>query len=117
MVIIKPHTIRIAPVSQAVLTTGILADPATGAASPSIRCLCTPLSPQEAYSQLGATLVNPWSVLLEVSDAVAYSAPNAEILFNGKQFWQKGAAEVRSNGDAADCAVLWMAENQYPLEG
>ena len=117
MVMIKPHTITISPVNQATLSNGVLGNPAPGTASSAIRCLCTPMQPQEAYARFGATLINPWKVLMEVGDAVTHASPNALVEFDGRQYWQKGAAEILNNGDPADCAVVLMSENQYPLEG
>jgi len=116
MIAIKPHSITFAAVSQAVLSNGVLGNPSLGTGSAPIACLCVPLEPSEAYQLFGAVLLNPWKVFLEVADAEANAAPNASIVFNAQTYWQKGEAQIFGNGDAADCAIVFMSQNQYPLE-
>ncbi len=113
MVLLKPHTITITPVAQAQLGDGVIQNPAPGTQSGAISCLCVPMTPRESYQAFGAVLLNPWTVYLEVSDAQASASPNAEILFNGQQYWQKGEAEIRQTGDVTDCAVIYMSQNQF----
>jgi hypothetical protein len=113
MVAIKPHTVTVAPVTQTAASSGVLGNPAIGAASSPIACLVVPMQPAEVYHQFGVELTDPRKIYLEVSDSSHFS-PNARIEFGGVAFWQKGPVEVHQTGDVTDCAVVYMSKNQYP---
>lgn len=112
-VIIKPHTVTVAAVSQGVGGDSVLLNPSLGTFGSPIPCLVVPLAPTESYKIFGAILEDPRKVFIEVAAAASFS-PNCAIRFNGLSFWQKGYPEIHSNGDSADCAIVTMSRNQYP---
>lgn len=113
MVLIKPHSVVVTPQTQPQGSNQVIQNPTAGDPSDAIACLVSPMAPSEAYQTFGVALLDPRKVLIEVADAASFS-PNATIVFNGANFWQKGYTEIHQNGDDADCAIVYMSRNQFP---
>jgi hypothetical protein len=111
--VIKPHSVSVAAVTQAVGSDSVLQNPTLGSFGAPIACLVVPLAPSESYRIFGVVLEDPRKVFIEVASAASFP-PNCAISFNGLTFWQKGYPEIHSNGDPADCAIFTMSRNQYP---
>lgn len=110
---IKPHVITARSVTQATGIDSVLGNPARGSEGFAISCLCAQLKPIESFQRFGVALVDAWVVYLETADAVGM-APQTEIAFNAKTYYVRGDVEIHQNGDAADCAVVYMTRLQYP---
>lgn len=110
---IKPHVVTVSAVTQASLSDSVLGNPVTGGASPSIRCLCVPMRPGEAFERFGVVLKDAWTIYVEVSDAATFT-PQAEVTFGSLVLYVQGDVEMHSNGDAADCALVYATRLEYP---
>ena len=110
---IKPHTVTVRLVTQSMTSNSVLGNPARGASSAAIACLCVPMKPQEAFARFQAVLTDVWTIYLEVADATSFSA-GAEILFDGETLVVQGDVEMHANGDPADCAIVYAMRLMSP---
>ncbi|MDR3691183.1 MAG: hypothetical protein P4L46_17515 [Fimbriimonas sp.] len=110
---IKPHSITVRTVAQTAGSDSVLENPVADSPSAPIACLCQPLKPKEAFERFGVVLRDAWTVTLEIADAASLS-PQALIAFGSNTYAIQGDVEVHQNGDAADCAIAYMARLQYP---
>jgi len=111
--LLKPHSVTVKTVTQTAMSDSVLGNPAPGAASSPIACLCAPMRPREAFERFGVVLQDAWTIYVELADAPTF-APQAEVTFGALVLYVQGDAEIHQNGDAADCALVFATRLQYP---
>lgn len=110
---IKPHSVSVKQVTQAIDATSKLRGNAhPGGTSIVVTCNVQRLRPDAAFKEIGIETDNAIKIFIETSDATTFTL-NAEITFGGAKYAVVAEPEIHDAGDIVDHAVVYAQGLQY----